>query len=178
MVQDSRQYSEDANVKTFLTSLVNSVVIGPLDSLLAFAVFDGSVHIKLKLGDSLTASDLLEIISSIHLYHRSDYVDVSDVISDVRSYVIDHKNGDRPDVPDAVIIVSDQESEPDNGDYFTSDEVAVIQNHRNVIVNVGREAQDRNGFSRLAPDANHVFNINSYSDLPGLAPQIIVLICE
>ena len=172
MIEDSRNSSGDQDVKLFLANIISRLEIGGDDNRVAVALFDSSVNTNIHL-DDYNVTELLDRVSNIRFRHRSDHVDYNDVLKKLADYLNLHKNGDREQVADVVVIVSDHAAD-DRGHHHNNHDLSIVGTEV-IVVNVGPNAEQVNTFGNLT--TSPVLNISDYGQLTTIETDVLRMLC-
>lgn len=179
MAEDSQDRSGEQYIKQFLINVTSTLSVGRNDSRVALALFDTDVNTKLHMDHHQTNSEVLSTITSLNFRHKIDRVDYDDVTHNLVDYTNRHREGDRADISDVIIIVSD------HGNYFNTHHIPLehlspvsFKDTQVIVVNIGAKAAATNLFNRLATDSDHTVNVADYQHLESAAVKVASLICQ
>lgn len=180
MVEDSTDRSGEQEVKLFLSNIVNALPLGGDMSRMALALFNSDVNTKIQMNRNQNASALVDIILNMHFSHGSNTVDYKDVLAKITSYANSHRDGDRANVSDVVVILSDHGV---SRVFFTHGhsihlDPNSVHGAQVFAINVGKYATERNVLAELATDANHVFTLPDYQHLDTVESSLLQMMCS
>lgn len=155
--------------------VVSQLHIGPYDNLVSLSTFDRSVNKQWDLKDHLSKNELLQAISNVHgRVHFTAHGDIEEALKFLFKHIMDQHNGDRPQFPDDVIIITDTASSFHNP--LLKQQLQSMS--RDVIViSVGQATTSSGQTSDLATDDAHQLSVSSYGNLPSIGGQLFNLLC-
>ncbi|KAH3815227.1 hypothetical protein DPMN_143750 [Dreissena polymorpha] len=170
---------------TFLKEFVARLPIGPTGSLLGLALIDSDIHSVWSLIDHVTNDQLQMAINGIRFQHRKDRLDIENLVDYLSKEAFDNMSGDRPSVPNAVVIFVDHRGRPDMHHGHVSglgaDARHDVQKASGdvIVVNIGSTDHSAvTQMSVLATDAHHVFSVADYDALSGIKDMLVNFICN
>ena len=178
MVEDSSNSAGDNELKLFLINLVNSIPIGDDKNRVAVALFNYDVHVKVPMARFQNATHVSDQISNIRFSHTTNGIDYKTVVEKISEYTNSHRNGDRANVSDAVIIVSDHGLSAWFPHIHHDLHKPTLHNANVIAVNVGSLSVSYNYLQQLATDSHHIFDIPDYHHLTSIETNLTTLICE
>lgn len=179
MIEDSSDQSGERYIKSFLTNVVTSIPLGPKNCRVAIATFKVNVHLRVQMDGDQNVTYVLNKIQHLPFSHKTDSYDYSAVAKAIDQYADGHRNGDRTNVPDVIIVLTDHaNSEHSLGhNAHTSDHHINSNDVRLITINVGSRAAAADTFSTLASDS-HTHNVDGYHQLNTLESNVSRLICH
>ncbi|XP_052274300.1 uncharacterized protein LOC127874148 [Dreissena polymorpha] len=170
----------------FLKELVSSLTIGLSESLVELSLADSDVHSIWSLADHTTNDSLLTAINGIPFRHQKDNLDISGIVNYVSRDAFSIRSGDRPSVPNTVVIFVDHRARPStsrtgqvNGVDYGAQHNVHLASGNVIIINIGPpDHSDVTKISVLATDASHVLTVADYAALSGIKETLVNLICN
>ncbi|KAH3849134.1 hypothetical protein DPMN_091530 [Dreissena polymorpha] len=166
----------------FLKELVARLPIGQTDSLLELTLIDGGIHSVWSLTDHMSNDSLQRAINGIPFQHRKDNLDISNMVNYLSNNAF---VGDRPNVPNAVVIFVDNRARLNTlSGHVSGLGSGALHNVQRasgdvIIVNIGpRDNSAVAQISTLATDAHHVLSVAGYDALSGIKDTLVNLICN
>ncbi|XP_052247208.1 uncharacterized protein LOC127855530 [Dreissena polymorpha] len=162
-------------VTAFLKELVARLPIGQTDSLLELSLIDTHIHKVWSLTDYLTNNRLQTALNDIPFKKTSDILDINDLVLYLSSQAFGIGSGDRPNVPNTVVIFVDQRAR------LHGHVIALGNVHSTdiVIVNIGSAVHSAvSQIATLATGSHHVLSVAGYNALHGIKDTLVNLICN
>lgn len=100
--------SEYIQMKSFVKNLIGSFEVGPDDVRIALVVFNSHAYIEFYLDTQQTKEQLVDGVDSVHGVSRGTYTQLA--LNATREEVLLQSRGNRPDVQDFVIVLTDGRS--------------------------------------------------------------------
>jgi len=169
-------------VQQFIADLVSKLTIGPSDTMVSMATFALLPHKRWDLNRYTNKQQLLSAIMGIkpNLAINSDgLVGLNYVIN----HVVQSRFGDRPNIPDDVIFISDGSWHKNFLSFLTGkdDQHTVVEElHRdsNNVISIGIGPADTNMIHNVATNTAHSFKVQQASQLASIEAGVLNLICQ
>ncbi|KAH3721028.1 uncharacterized protein LOC127854720 [Dreissena polymorpha] len=168
-------------VTAFLKELVARIPIGQTDSLLELSLIDSDITSVWSLTDHVSNYSLQSAINGIPFQQRTDHLDINDLVNFLSRQAFTITTGNRPNVPNVVVIFVDQQARPNTvaGLDFEAHTVQRVSGDI-IVVNIGLHQHSAMAqiATLLATDANHVLSVKGYDALHGIKDTLVNLICN
>ncbi|XP_069108778.1 collagen alpha-3(VI) chain-like isoform X2 [Argopecten irradians] len=158
--------------KNFTSQVINQFTIGPDDVQIAYVTFETVVHSQFMFNTYNNSDDVIDAVMATNYTPGNTYTD--EALKYAREQVFTPQNGDRRDVSDIIILMSDGEPTlPDN----TRNEADLIKANNVTIVTFAISGENSPGFAELQEIASPTFAVNTsftglVSKVTGLADVI------
>lgn len=180
VIEDSENINAEAYITPFLKSLIASMKIGPLDNQVGVALFSRQVHPEFDLDTYSNNMDLSRAIDNLNFLHSTNFVDIEDVVSFLVTHLHDGRGGDRVNFQDMVLVIADHSTHVrrniGNSPVDKRRDPEYIDKPV-IVINVGFSTH-HSAFSHLSSYSNHVINVADFTELQGVLPQLLTLLCQ
>lgn len=175
--ESSRALRQDTTeIVQTLSSVIQQLDIGPNANLVGLYGYDTSIHTKFHLDQYTDKGSLLmhlqrdNVFSRFHLPRKDDAQAVEFLVD----YAMNSKQGDRPDFPDAVVIIGDPTTASIT-QVSVADRIQLnAKSHDVIVVSLGSTSSKED---LLATDRNHMIHIPDTSSLDQvLIPKLLELL--
>ncbi|CAH1788338.1 unnamed protein product [Owenia fusiformis] len=162
----------------FVASVVNDLDISPTDVQVAIVTFSSEVQIEFNLNRYQSRSSLRTAILNLPSTTEGA-TNHADALAAAADVIFVEGNGDRLDVPNLVMVITDGKSSV-NEDRTESEATRVKAMPDTVIVTIGIGPElSANDLNIIAsdPDEAYVFRVNSFLDLAGIKTTLLTRAC-
>ncbi|XP_021375367.1 uncharacterized protein LOC110464458 isoform X14 [Mizuhopecten yessoensis] len=159
----------------FLKSFVRDADIDSGSVRVGVLLYSSEVNVQFHLHSHTTKADVNAAIDNIEYQYGS--TNTADGIKVMRTEMFTYGNGDRPDVKNVVVIITDGVSNINSQRTIPEAVLAREEGVRVYVVGIG--LVDTRELEAMASDPieDNVFNVQSFEDLEGLDEQIFSSIC-
>ena len=159
---------------SFVQSFVREFDIGPSNVQVSVVTFSTSVVENFNLKRYHSKSDLLRAIGSVHYLAGNTHTD--EAIQFVSQHSFTTLAGDRPKVPNVLVVMTDGNSRSASGTKHAADSA-----HRAGIkcfaIGIGSRVSTTE-LENIASDHHHVFRVSSFSVLSRIQSDLAAKTCE
>ena len=160
--------------KDFVAHFAQSFNIGPRNVQIGVTTFASTPHNEFNLNTFQNKNDLVSAIHKIGYHSGGTRTDLALKYIEANSFK--SASGDRPGVANILIVMTDGKS---NQPTLTTQETVKLHqmNVKVFAIGIGSGA-DRNELSRIASDANHVFQVQNFDALNTLNAELKKTACK
>nr|KAG5705131.1 hypothetical protein BaRGS_030848 [Batillaria attramentaria] len=162
-------------LKVFVEDVINSFEVGKNKVRVGILKYSDSARTEFNLNDFYNETELNETISKI--VYTMGQTNTGNALDHLRTDMFTPENGDRPNVPNVAIIITDGQSTNPN------DTIRAAQEARDAgitlfAVGVG-DLAEMSELEEIAtdPDAEYVFTVTDYSKLDNIAATFQEAVC-
>ena len=179
MLDESGSIREDRFVllKQFASSIVNELEIRPERTRVALVTFKDDIQIKFHLNEYSNKEDVLQAIDLLD--YRPGRTNIADALMTIRTRVFTPAHGDRHDIPNVAILVTDgkatvyrERTLPEAIEARTAGIHMIVVSPEQKFVSL-----ELKGISS-EPHARNVHIMDKYSQLPSISSQIAASLCD
>ncbi|CAI9721272.1 type VI, alpha [Octopus vulgaris] len=160
---------------TFVHRMVQSFDIGKDDVRVGLVTFSDNSVLEFHLNKYFNASELDKAISNVK--YKAGSTNTADALRYIRTISLLPQNGNRPNIPNIVIVVTDGKS---NVPASTASEAMKLKKLATVFsIGIGSQALYRELKDiSTDPDADHVFTVSNFKALEKIRAALAVRTCE
>ena len=164
-------------VKDFMKALVNKLTIGGDETRVGLVTFSNQAQKRFDLNDHLKKEDLLSAIGSIPF--GGGRTNMPAALQRVKNELMSEAGGNRADVDDTIILITDGKSTEEFGDPVANADDIKNDKSEPTIITVGvTQLIDEIQLNRIASDSNSNFDttytVESFSDLEVLGETLAI----
>jgi len=157
----------------FVSQIVSNITIGNNAAHVAVVAYSTKPQFEWHLNTFNTKPQLLSAISRVPYVSGGTRTDLA--LDAVMHDILNHQHGDRPNVDNAVVVITDGKS---NVPALTVREASRLRQYSHDVVSIGVGSSfDLHELSAIATDSHHVFSSPTYQQLQNLGSQITNIIC-
>ncbi|KAK3083543.1 hypothetical protein FSP39_025167 [Pinctada imbricata] len=164
------------NIKQFVYSIVDQLTIGPDDTRVAVATYSSKARMGFNLDQYYSKQKIQNAISAME--YRYGNTNTAGGLKMVRRNILSSQRGDRPNVPNILVVVTDGVSNvnPEN----TIPQAGFIKDSGTHIFAIGVGGFQPDELNAIAsePAADNAFLVSDYSDLFTLSDTIVSGTCK
>jgi len=157
----------------FVSQIVSNITIGNNGAHVAVVAFSSKPQLEWYLNTHNTKPELLSAISHVPYHSGGTRTDLA--LDAVMIGILNHQHGDRPNVDNAVVVITDGKS---NLPSLTVREANRLRQYSLDVVSIGvGSGFDLHELNAIATDRHHVFSSPTYQQLQSLGSKITNIIC-
>ncbi len=151
-----------ADAMTLMTKIVQDITIGPNNAYVGLTTYSHTVHKQFQVDKWGTNQDVINAIKQVQVHGRHHGTDdIDDALTYLLYDAMTTGKGDRPNVPDVVVMITDRASVQDVHTLMHSRQLQLIS-HDIITIEVERHPSSST-FGQLATDAAHAFHVSGSS---------------
>lgn len=171
--ESSKMQSNESAVQAFVKGIVSNFDIGPQQNLVSVGTFSNSFSTQFHLTDHTDLTSLNQAIDNVHF--RGGAGDNNAALNWVWRQGSSHTGGNRPSVPDVVIIVTDDLTHNHVREELLLNHVNSLS-HDVITIGVGSH-HNTTDLQHIATDYGHSFDIHNPTRLSRIEAKVVKLIC-
>ncbi|XP_062569917.1 mucin-2-like, partial [Saccostrea cucullata] len=159
--------------KNFVSKFVTFLNIGPYDAQVSVGTFSTIARSFIRLNSYHDQYSLLNAIAGIP--YTAGGTNTHFALDMAEHYTFTSENGDRPQAPNIVYILTDGQS---NNIYLTHQAAQHLKGTGAKVFAIGIGHVSTSELTDIATDHEHVFTVDSFSDLPSIQHLVQATYCD
>ena len=157
----------------FTKTIIERTDIGPLETLISTVLFGNMAYIQWYLGDYQDKTDLLMAMDTV--IYREENTNTTGGLWVTRNEVFKPLNGEREDIPDLIVLVTD--GIPTRDVDMLPDEINKIREAGIRLVAIGIGEADEPYLASIAESEDYYVYLPDFASLSTVADRVMQIIC-
>ncbi|CAH1784875.1 unnamed protein product [Owenia fusiformis] len=162
-------------LKSFIIQLLNGLDIGENKNRIGVLTFSDNAEIIINLNEFFDVTSIVNTIQTLQAGPGATYT--ANAMAKARDEMFIEGNGDRPDIPNVLVLISDGVSTVNPGETAPEALASKQKGITLVTVAIGDQVNDAE-LSEIASSRDFMFNVTRFEDLPNIETALRKSVCN